>query len=261
MSQRMSINVRFMLPAVIVVLLTFFCIAGLGCKSDAAQEETVQDFVGMSETDAKAFLEEAGISVEIVYQPGPDDMIGMVIEQDPASGQWTEEATAIVLTVGSKEKAEVPSLLGLTQEEAAAKLAAKGLKANLVSQDTNDEAQAGLVLAQDPPAGTSLDKESQVSITVGNYVPDAAVTENSGNQGSSYVTCPECGGSGRISKVINIPKQVPCSNCGGSGFIDTGAGPAPCPVCGGRGSTTEEVYNRTDEVTCPTCGGSGRVPR
>jgi molecular chaperone DnaJ len=61
--------------------------------------------------------------------------------------------------------------------------------------------------------------------------------------------CPECGGSGRFSRMLRG-----CGRCGGTGRIRRRYGPvseeADCPVCGG---------GRGRSVVCPRCGGSGTL--
>jgi co-chaperonin GroES (HSP10) len=47
----------------------------------------------------------------------------------------------------------------------------------------------------------------------------------------SVLTCEECKGSGKRPKAGNAELTVKCSDCGGRGF-------APCPECGGKGTST-----------------------
>ncbi len=62
--------------------------------------------------------------------------------------------------------AEVPSLEGLTREEAQQRLAESGLSLGDVGEAPSDSAPAGTVVEQDPQAGTSVKRETPVSITL-----------------------------------------------------------------------------------------------
>ncbi|MDQ3964975.1 MAG: Stk1 family PASTA domain-containing Ser/Thr kinase [Actinomycetota bacterium] len=75
--------------------------------------------------------------------------------------------------------AEVPSLEGLTREEAQQRLAESGLTLGDVGEAPSDSAPAGTVVEQDLQAGTSVKRETPVSITLSSgrervTVPDLA---------------------------------------------------------------------------------------
>jgi eukaryotic-like serine/threonine-protein kinase len=75
--------------------------------------------------------------------------------------------------------AEVPSLEGLTREEAQHRLDESGLALGDVDEAPSDSAPAGTVAEQDPQAGTSVKGETPVSITLSSgpervSVPDLA---------------------------------------------------------------------------------------
>ncbi|MDR2598630.1 MAG: molecular chaperone DnaJ [Holosporales bacterium] len=57
---------------------------------------------------------------------------------------------------------------------------------------------------------------------------------------------------------LRFSTLVRCSACGGSGS-EGSKKPAPCPTCGGRGSTRYNQGFITIEKTCQTCGGSGSI--
>jgi beta-lactam-binding protein with PASTA domain len=62
--------------------------------------------------------------------------------------------------------AEVPSLEGLTREEAHQRLVESGLTLGDVGEAPSDSVPAGTVIEQDPQAGTSVKRETPVSITL-----------------------------------------------------------------------------------------------
>ena len=119
---------------------------------------TVPDVVGSPVEDAEAVLAEAGFSAEATvvgdYRPA-----GTVIGQSPAGGTTTETGSLVALTVsdGTGERPVVPNLVGLTEAEARAALAAANLTATVVTVPVDQPKQVGLVVGQRPPPGTALD--------------------------------------------------------------------------------------------------------
>ena len=57
---------------------------------------------------------------------------------------------------------------------------------------------------------------------------------------------------------IRVPTSVICGECGGSG-AEAGSSPVTCPTCGGRGKVRTQQGFFTIERTCPTCGGVGQT--
>lgn len=229
--------------------------ASLGCNN--ARQVSVPDLTGMSREEARAALEEAGIALEERNQAEPEELVGKVVGQEPSAGEKLVEGASVIIFVGASSLVEVPDLVGLTQEEASVKLAELGLSPALSTQDTSDEAIGGIVLTQEPAAGTSIDKQGLVALGIGNYVPAATASGSStgsGSQGSSSATCSRCGGSGTINAPIHEKRFVTCPMCGGRYPGNQ------CTNCGGMGSITVDS-ERPIYVTCPTCGGTGRISR
>ena len=74
--------------------------------------------------------------------------------------------------------------------------------------------------------------------------------------GKGAVTCPRCGGKGRLKE-----KNV-CPTCEGKGTVEcqtcTGTGKTTCPLCGGRG-LFRGAWGYLRRVQCPRCNGTGKV--
>lgn len=64
---------------------------------------------------------------------------------------------------------EVPDLVGRPAASSVAELRKLGLKPNSVPEPVTDAAQAGLVIAQDPPAGEFMPAGSRVRIEIGDH--------------------------------------------------------------------------------------------
>ncbi len=136
------------------------------------------DLMDMTLEDATKFAEEEGFKIKQgkdIYSS--DYAEGRVCLQDPEPGVETpkEGTITINLSKGSKEGL-VPNVIGMQKDEVAAYLESHGYALGNV-KTTTDPAKEGEVLEQDPPAGTTLDKESKIDITVsdGKGVEKAAV--------------------------------------------------------------------------------------
>jgi hypothetical protein len=64
---------------------------------------------------------------------------------------------------------ELPDLVGRPAAGSVAELRKLGLKPNSVPEPVNDAAQAGLVIAQDPPAGEFVPANTRVRIEIGDH--------------------------------------------------------------------------------------------
>jgi beta-lactam-binding protein with PASTA domain len=90
---------------------------------------------------------------------------GVVLEQAPVGGVTAARGTTVKLTVSSGVKpVVVPRLIGQTQGAAVSTLTRLGLKATL--RNVPSDQPAGLVVAQNPPAGKEIDKGSAVIVNV-----------------------------------------------------------------------------------------------
>ena len=61
-----------------------------------------------------------------------------------------------------------------------------------------------------------------------------------------------------LTTKIPVELEGPCSTCGGSG-AEPGTTPTICPVCRGRGVTSEDEGFFAFSRPCPRCGGNGTV--
>ena len=125
----------------------------------------VPKVVGLSEDEAREELEAAGFEVEAETRPSTKDE-GEVIKQDPKAGKRLEEGETVTIVVSSGvEQVEVPDVEGLDIAEARAAIKAEGLEVGQVTRVESEE-EEGIVLEQDPPAGTEVDVDSAIDLEV-----------------------------------------------------------------------------------------------
>ncbi|MEU0545183.1 Stk1 family PASTA domain-containing Ser/Thr kinase [Nocardia sp. NPDC005978] len=129
-------------------------------RSKGSLPVKLPDLSGKSETDARAVLEKAGLTVGgIRNEFHPKIKSGEVISTDPAAGSTVESGSAVTLILNNG--IEVPNVLGNTVAVARAKLEALGLQVTVRQLASND---GSLVISQSTGVGNNL--ESGATITL-----------------------------------------------------------------------------------------------
>lgn len=123
--------------------------------------------VGMSESEAKKLLAEAGLSVEVEYNYDADVKEGNVISQSISANAEVTRGTAVKIVVCStKDLITVASVVGMDKAAAESAIKGQGLKVtiNLIESSNN---QKGLVISQLPEAGSTQKTGETIVLTVG----------------------------------------------------------------------------------------------
>ncbi|WP_156727731.1 Stk1 family PASTA domain-containing Ser/Thr kinase [Streptomyces apocyni] len=137
--------------------------------STGLPQVAVPSVVGETQEDAKAKLEgdEYGFTVTIEKEESTTVTAGEVLRQDPESGTKLEKGSEITLTVATaKPVVTVPALLGLTPEQAKAKLDEKGLVMGSQTEEESEAQPEGKVFEQLPAGGTDVDPGSTITIKI-----------------------------------------------------------------------------------------------
>ena len=96
----------------------------------------------------------------------PEEDNGRVLEQSVAGEEEADEGSKVLLTVGEGPgDVATPNLVGLTYPEAENELERAGLLLGGVSEAPSESVPAGVIVAQEPAAGTTLDPDSYVRLT------------------------------------------------------------------------------------------------
>lgn len=151
--------------------------------SSGAGEVTIPgEVIGMSQQDATVTLVGLGFKVSdnVVRQNDDNVPIGNVISVSPDAGTNAAPGTEITLTISTgpqqsqeNEKVNVPSYIGLTQEDATSSLEKKGLKVE-IAYSTSGAYNKGDVIKQNPVGGSEVPKGSTVVLTIND--PDKAAS-------------------------------------------------------------------------------------
>jgi beta-lactam-binding protein with PASTA domain len=125
----------------------------------------VPDVAGLPEREAVKRLEDRGFAVDSESEFSSEVGAGRVIETEPSAGTTIEGGSEVTLIVSQgADLAEVPDVIGLGQQIAENQIESAGLIVNVETEDSDQP--EGTVTAQDPPAGTEVETDSEVTIVV-----------------------------------------------------------------------------------------------
>ena len=130
-------------------------------------EAPVPSVVSSRDTAAIPRLQAAGFRVSStpVSSTRP---AGTVLTQSPAGGTTATRGSTVRITVsGGRQVRSVPDVVGETEAAADRILRNAGFTVRVVDRPVTDPGQQGLVVEQDPAAGTRVQGTTQVTIYVG----------------------------------------------------------------------------------------------
>lgn len=153
---------------IIAVIAAIALIAGVSYAILGTDTETVPDLSGMTETEARQAIAEAGFEIGEVTEDYSDTVEeGLVMDQDPEADSTAKEGTEIdfVISQGPEppDTAIVPDLTGMTAEEAGEALQELGFESAVGDSVYDSSVSAGLVCQQDPAAGSTAEEGSTVT--------------------------------------------------------------------------------------------------
>jgi serine/threonine-protein kinase len=172
----------------VVVLVLLAAIAGLaaylflnlgdsggpGPTTSTASQVKLQSVIDFPVAGAVAQLTSQGLTVKQVraFSPKPKDT---VISMDPVAGSLVAPGSEVTITVSDGvEQVDVKDVVGKQVESAATILKGDGFKV-VQKGKSSDTVPDGQVISQDPIAGTTADKGSNVTLTVSRGIAQVTV--------------------------------------------------------------------------------------
>jgi hypothetical protein len=122
--------------------------------------------VGQPEDKAVEMLKAAGLRVGKRKTTSDPKGVGLVVQQNPQAGTEVPPGSAVDLLIGVAEKVSVPELEGQPEDKAVEMLKAAGLRVGK-RKTTSDPKRVGLVVQQNPQAGTEVSLGSMVDLLIG----------------------------------------------------------------------------------------------
>ena len=153
------------------------------------------NLVGLTEADARAAIEQAGLVVadEVTQQEVSDPaQEGLVQSTDPASGAEVEEGSEVALTVGvGPDTIVVPQVVNLSEEDAREALESAGFTGNVNRDEVDSLEPEGTVTAVDPARGTAVAPDATITLSVSDG--DAPVPPVSGDAAAAEAALRDAG--------------------------------------------------------------------
>ncbi len=176
----------------------------------------VADVVGKSYTEAYATLTNSNLLVIKVFETSETAPLDQVLRSDPAAGTRVPENTSITLYVSSgAQLVLVPSLMGMTEEQAKVALTNAKLNIGTITQANSASAPLGQVTATDPLTNAQVAPGTLVNLVISNgkvFVPD--VRNLSIDDARSLLTAPD------VSLTVSITTKTTCTGTQGAIVVD-----------------------------------------
>lgn len=153
--------------------------------SDGPEPVRVPDLVGKTQAAAQSEMSALGLvmilSTETVEVPFDSGLVGMIADQSRDPGDVVEVGTSVTVKLGVVKQVVVPDVFQLSVDAAESAAAAQGLLIDISVDDppvsTPDPTLDGKVADQDPPAGTTVDQGSIITVVL--YLWDGTTTTTS----------------------------------------------------------------------------------
>ncbi len=156
-----------LLGVAVVVALSLAFFLGRGLFTGTETNIVVPDLSGLKHADVVSQLTERGLKIGVENTVTSDKPIGTVIQQNPLSGIKVAKETVVDVTYsGGPANVNVPTLIGLTLQQANDALVAAGLTPGAVTSKASPGIPAGTVVDSTPPVGTPVAKNSSVGLVV-----------------------------------------------------------------------------------------------
>ena len=137
----------------------------------------VPNVIGESVSSARSQLNNAGFVVTTTNQTTTSAPDGNVVDQTPAGNTKVAAGSTISLVVAkAPTTAQVPDVTGDTAQGATNQLKAAGFKVTQKTKPVTKQSKDGIVVAEQPSGGSTQNKGSTVTITVGVFTPPATTT-------------------------------------------------------------------------------------
>lgn len=128
---------------------------------------TIPKVTGLTQEEAQQQLEELGLTVTVEEEYDSKVEAGYVIKQSIEKDEEVDASEEITITVSKGiEKVTVPGLNGKTESEAKKAISSAGLKLKTVATTEDTTKDDGVVIKQSLEAGSEVEKNSYITITV-----------------------------------------------------------------------------------------------
>ncbi|MEI2699692.1 MAG: Stk1 family PASTA domain-containing Ser/Thr kinase [Microthrixaceae bacterium] len=217
----------------------------------------VPNVVLLTQTEATARLDEAGLTVKVTPREVAGAEPGYVVEQNPAPGTEVSPGDQVEIFVSvDAGTVLVPDVVGRPLAQAQTQIQAAGLRFAAATEQSSDSVAAGSVISTDPAGGSSVERNSTVNIVVSSGREQVAVPDVVGQTETNATSALRAQGFAvRVS-----PKSVPAGDPG-VGRVITQSPDAGSDEDKGSTVTIEVgVASSTTTTSSPTSSTSTTAP-
>ncbi|MEG2016900.1 MAG: Stk1 family PASTA domain-containing Ser/Thr kinase [Clostridium sp.] len=138
-----------------------------GGTTSKKENPKVPAIMGIKEADAKAKVEEEGLTFVVLGKEKSDEPVGTIIAVFPNEGTEVKKKSEVRVRIsnGPEEKG-VPEVLGLGKSVAQNQIVNAGFKVGTITEEYDDEVPVDAVISIDPAPGTMAKKGSTVNIVI-----------------------------------------------------------------------------------------------
>jgi serine/threonine-protein kinase len=160
-SRRVLRNRVIALTIVIVLVVSGFQVFG-------GKKVQLPSIVGMTEEDVKQTFSELNLKYIVRQEIFSEDVpAGKVLTSDPSGGAKVKVGSTVELTLSKgSDLAIIPSVVGLSVEEATTKLNEARLNIGQTLTVFSEKATAGLVAGTDPASGKTIKPNSTITLLI-----------------------------------------------------------------------------------------------
>ncbi|MEO5743276.1 MAG: Stk1 family PASTA domain-containing Ser/Thr kinase [Terracoccus sp.] len=128
---------------------------------------TVPAVVGQQVSAADGVFAEASLRAETSEEFSETRATGTVLRTSPTAGaEVSKQSNVLVVVSKGKERYTVPTLTGSKADTVSTSLAGRNLKPGDTTEAFSESVAAGLVISQEPGPGTSVRRDTPVSVVV-----------------------------------------------------------------------------------------------
>ncbi|HEX6689183.1 MAG TPA: Stk1 family PASTA domain-containing Ser/Thr kinase [Solirubrobacterales bacterium] len=193
-------------------VLSFFCSkpkVGLTVSAGPGSTKVPGGLSGLSQEDAVAKLEEAGLVPQVEKLNSNQVEAGQTIRSTPSGGTTVTRGSTVVLAVSKGQKlTKVPVLVGTQRSVAVQQIRGRGFSPSVEEEESAKP--AGEVIRQAPSAGSELPAGSTVAIVVSKGVRKAKVPNVIGKERAEAVETLRAAGLAPTvqEEETEVPSQV-----------------------------------------------------
>ncbi|MDI6861424.1 MAG: PASTA domain-containing protein [Caldisericia bacterium] len=127
----------------------------------------VPDFIGMNFKDAQELIYQNKLQLGNIEEISvPNVEVGIILDQSPSPKTYVEEGTRIDLKISKGTLYQIPSLIGLSIEEAKSVIVTSGFSVGKIIKKSNPAYPSNVIWDQDPAPLTYGSKDTIIDLYV-----------------------------------------------------------------------------------------------